>query len=388
MRLQLILAGVVLVCVNCSSESASKVQRPAAEYFPALPEAGPLDRYSVKVWDDISIDDVVLAHKLGAFEILTKHVFIVTLSQAQLHDLLADPAVRRIQQDSAQLVEFATQAGAPWALARVGSVAPSPGAAFNYFEAGYGVHVYIIDTGLAYKLPEFGGRASLDHDVLAGSGDPSYDPADDCGGHGTGVAGVVGSSTYGVAKGAYLHGVRVKCSTRGGPTDVAKGLAWVLEHRKDPAVVVLALGAAGDNAEIKDGIDELANAGVPVVGGVPNDSTSTPGCNYWPANVPTAIVAASTNAQDVRVQGAGACVDLLAPGANVETLGADGSPRILSGSTISAGYVGGALALYKSAVGETTVGEAEAWLKDTAIKNVVSGLPSGTPNLMLYLPLM
>ena len=62
---------------------------------------------------------------------------------------------------------------------------------------------YVIDTGIRTSHSEFGGRAVSGFDAVDGGA------ADDCNGHGTHVAGTIGGSTYGVAKGVKLVAVRV-----------------------------------------------------------------------------------------------------------------------------------------------------------------------------------
>ncbi len=79
-----------------------------------------------------------------------------------------------------------------------------------YDYTGAGVTAYIIDTGILFNHTQFGGRAVSGYDAVDGGS------ADDCNGHGTHVAGTVGGSTYGVAKGVSLVAVRVlDCSGSG-----------------------------------------------------------------------------------------------------------------------------------------------------------------------------
>ena len=81
---------------------------------------------------------------------------------------------------------------------------------------------YIIDTGIRFTPREFGGRAVNGFDAVDGGS------ADDCNGHGTHVAGTVGGSTYGVAKGVTLVAVRVlNCSGSGTTAGVIAGIDWV-----------------------------------------------------------------------------------------------------------------------------------------------------------------
>jgi serine protease len=61
--------------------------------------------------------------------------------------------------------------------------------------AGDGVHVYMIDTGILETHSEFEGRLRGGVDFV----DLDFVP-DDCNGHGTHCAGVVGGTKWGVAK--------------------------------------------------------------------------------------------------------------------------------------------------------------------------------------------
>jgi len=62
-----------------------------------------------------------------------------------------------------------------------------------------------VDTGIRRTHNDFGGRALVGFDSI---GDGQH--SNDCNGHGTHVAGTVGSATYGVAKNVTLYAVRVE----------------------------------------------------------------------------------------------------------------------------------------------------------------------------------
>ena len=75
--------------------------------------------------------------------------------------------------------------------------------------------------------------------------------ADDCNGHGTHVAGTVGGSIYGVAKGVRLVAVRVlDCGGSGTWSGVIAGIDWVTGNHPAgaPAVSNLSFGG-GATAE-------------------------------------------------------------------------------------------------------------------------------------------
>jgi len=88
---------------------------------------------------------------------------------------------------------------------------------YSYTETGSGVNVYVIDSGIRTTHEEFEGRASVFFDAVD-------DGEEDCNGHGTHVAGTIGSATYGVAKGVNLLSVRVlDCDGSGTTTDIISG---------------------------------------------------------------------------------------------------------------------------------------------------------------------
>src|SRR5262245_23156049 len=85
---------------------------------------------------------------------------------------------------------FAAMVAGQWNLDRVNQRALPLDLNTTISGTGEGVTVYIVDSGINLSDPEFEGRA------VKGYGKNS----NQCDGHGTAVAGIVGSRTYGVAK--------------------------------------------------------------------------------------------------------------------------------------------------------------------------------------------
>ena len=96
-----------------------------------------------------------------------------------------------------------TQTGATWGLGRISHVNKGSTSYIYDTSAGAGTCAYIIDTGIYTAHPDFGGRATF---LANYAGDGSNT---DGNGHGTHVAGTIGSTTYGVAKQTKLYAVKV-----------------------------------------------------------------------------------------------------------------------------------------------------------------------------------
>ena len=94
-----------------------------------------------------------------------------------------------------------TQANAPWGLARISH--RKKGATDYVYQQTVGTYVYVLDTGVRISHQLFQGRAQFGFNAVAGSSN------DDVNGHGTHVAGIASSQTYGVVRFAGIVAVKV-----------------------------------------------------------------------------------------------------------------------------------------------------------------------------------
>ena len=122
---------------------------------------------------------------------------------------------------------FIAQANATWGLSRI-SQRQVQSNVYTFDEsAGAGTVAYVIDSGINTAHLEFEGRASFGANFAQDGVD------DDLAGHGTHVAGTIGSRAFGVAKRTQLVAVKVLNKDGvGGVGDVLAGLNWAVQDAK------------------------------------------------------------------------------------------------------------------------------------------------------------
>ena len=311
--------------------------------------------------------------------------FAATMGAQQARRMAADPAVAYVQPNVVHRASD-TQANPPsYGLDRIDQRNRPLSSSYTYSTTASNVHAYIVDTGIRTTHRDFGGRAVSGFDAVDGGA------ADDCNGHGTHVAGTVGGTSYGVAKGVQLVAVRVlNCEGSGTTAQVVAGIDWVTANAVKPAVANMSLGGGADTAldnavgrSITSGVSYSIAAGNGLFGIIALDA-----CTQSPARVAAAITVSAVDNADRKPSwpNRGTCVDLFAPGVGITSAWStnDTATNTISGTSMATPHVAGAAALYLANNPGASAAEVHSAIVSNATTGVVTNPGTGSPNRLLY----
>jgi subtilisin family serine protease len=306
-------------------------------------------------------------------------------------------------------IEYApvgTQTSAPWNLSMLDQQTIPANTTFDYpGTAGEGVKVYVIDTGVQPNPVQFGSRLAQGWDFTQ-SGSTG-----DCNGHGTHVAGTIGSRDYGVAKNVTIVPMRAigrwtgtTCSGVGSNANVIGAIDKAIEDNPagKRAVINMSLGStspSGQDSAMDSAVSRARADGIIVVVAAGNSAdTIWPSgppdygdnqihgnaCEYSPANSPGTITVGAVDrfGSEASFSNYGTCVDIFAPGVEIKSLNKSdvNGFTYLSGTSMASPHVAGAVALYIAEHPTATVPNIVDNVLAMSRTDAITMWPSGTVN--------
>lgn len=253
---------------------------------------------------------------------------------------------------------------------------------------GRGSHIYVMDTGIRITHQDFGGRAVATLDTIAGGGSiVECSPGDttcaaDDNSHGTHVAGTAGGNTFGVARDAVLHAMKVCCGTG---TNINGGMDWIAQFAQKPAVMTMSLGSYTTPESSRVAVDAVVNSGVTVTVSAGNRGSNS--CEKSYTFIASAFGVGSSTSSNSRssFSNFGTCNAIFAPGSSIRSASSssDTGSSIKSGTSMAAPLSAGAVALLLEEDPTLTPAQIRTTLRSRATAGALSGLLEGDPNLLL-----
>lgn len=219
---------------------------------------------------------------------------------------------------------------------------------------GKGIKVAVLDTGCDVDHPDLQGR------IIGGvnfTDDDNYNLEiyNDYNGHGTHVAGTIGAvenrlGVVGVAPEVSMIIVKVLNGAGSGQYDwIINGINYALEQKVD--IISMSLGGSEDIKELHDAVKRAVENQILVVCAAGNEGDgldSTEELGYPAAyNEVISVGAVDFNRNNSDFTNSNREVDLVAPGEEIVSTYLDGQYASLSGTSMAAPHVSGALALIK-----------------------------------------
>jgi len=372
------LAFSFLLTLNQSANFASATESPSSEFIIVFEDKVPR-----------ATSNKIITDAGGQIIRTFARVFngsVVFGTFAKMQALAKNPNVLLVE-ENLEVTTTAIQNSAPWGLDRIDQQALPLSTTYDdgNFQ-GANTKSYVVDSGIDPSNTDFEGRVTTGYDAVQdglGSGD--------CDGHGTHVAGTIGSKTFGVAKKTTLIPVRVlDCAGSGLYSSVIAGLNWIAGNYipGEPAVVNMSLGGPASST-LDEAVNNLISKGLSVVVAAGNDNLNA--CDYSPARTPDAITVGATNTDDSRASYSnfGSCLDIFAPGTSIPStwLGVN-YYAILSGTSMAAPHVAGVIVRFLSQYPGLSPAQVTKSIKTSSTKNLVTSGGTGSPNRLVYLTVL
>lgn len=266
----------------------------------------------------------------------------------------------------------------PWGQARMDAERVWP------LTRGEGVKVAVIDSGVSDAHPVLKGKVDYGKDYVEPEEEGTAKVGADCDlvGHGTSIAGVIagredsGSPFAGMAPDAKLLSIRILPDLRGGGRELPGNLAKAIREAADSGADVINLSVQVVHASaLEKAVKYAAKKGAVLVAAAGNmggkDGTNEP--QYPAAYDHDAVLAVSAmGPEGIKTESSntGDYVDVAAPGEEIVGPGPEGEGftggEDATGTSFSAGFVSGTVALVRSRHPDLNAKEAAGRVRATA----------------------
>ncbi|UZR99691.1 S8 family peptidase [Chondrinema litorale] len=207
---------------------------------------------------------------------------------------------------------------------------------------GEGINVAVLDSGIAFNHPDFVQAISMMKD-FTNSKAGVYDIT----GHGTHVAGIIGSRNPKVGLASEIKLLIGKIINDEGTVDIdatVDALYWAIENKAN--IINLSIEAKKDYLQLKQAVEEANKAGCIVVCAAGNAGPKQDSIQYPAKYKSTIAVAAIDRNFKLRVDAStGPELDLVAPGVDIYSADLPYGYTTRGGSSMAAPFVSGVIAL-------------------------------------------
>lgn len=309
--------------------------------------------------------------------------YVGEFDEATIAEIEASDDVEEVEEDQIWTISAATtQRSSTWGLASLSHKRLGQSGYVYDATAGEGTYGYVVDTGINVDHVEFEGRASNGYNVFSGSNA-------DTAGHGTHVAGTIGTKTYGVAKRANLIAVKVFQGESSTTSAILDGYQWAVNDirakgRQAKAAINLSLGG-GYSSAFNRAVAAAYNGGVVTVVAAGNDNVDAQ--NTSPASAPEAITVGSIDNSNRRsyFSNFGSILDIFAPGSDILStwIGSTTATNTISGTSMATPHVVGLVLYLQALEGLSSPAAVTSRLTQLATTGAISDV-KGSPNTLAY----